>query len=148
MTLSADEFMRRFLLHVLPSGFHRIRHYGLLANAGRRENLSKVRELLHVAPKADAEPQSAEAPVDFLQPTFVCPECGAAMIVVKVLMRGQPIREGVALCRGDLVFSPTRQRNNGCINPGARHLSDDAVRLAGLYPTSSPSAALRIPIVA
>ena len=37
MTLSADEFMRRFLLHVLPSGFHRIRHYGLLANAGRRE---------------------------------------------------------------------------------------------------------------
>ena len=48
MTLAADEFMRRFLLHVLPSGFHRIRHYGLLANAGRREHLARARELLHV----------------------------------------------------------------------------------------------------
>ena len=92
MTLGADEFMRRFLLHVLPSGFHRIRHYGLIANAGRRENLAKARELLHVAPNTDMEPQSAEAPVGFIQPTFVCPDCGAAMIVVEVLMRGQPIR--------------------------------------------------------
>ena len=48
MTLGADEFMRRFLLHVLPGGFHRIRHYGLIANAGRRENLARARELLHV----------------------------------------------------------------------------------------------------
>src|SRR5512137_1424889 len=48
MTLAADEFMRRFLLHVLPGGFHRIRHYGLLANAGRREYLAQARELLHV----------------------------------------------------------------------------------------------------
>jgi hypothetical protein len=46
MTLAAGEFMRRFLLHVLPSGFHRIRHYGLLANAGRREHLARARELL------------------------------------------------------------------------------------------------------
>jgi hypothetical protein len=45
MTLAPEEFMRRFLLHVLPSGFHRIRHYGLLANAGRRANLAKVRNL-------------------------------------------------------------------------------------------------------
>src|SRR5437667_2438614 len=48
MTLSADEFIRRFLLHVLPSGFHRIRHYGLLANAGRRQHLARARELLQV----------------------------------------------------------------------------------------------------
>ena len=48
MTLSANEFMRRFLLHVLPSGFHRIRHYGLIANAGRRNNLTRARELLQV----------------------------------------------------------------------------------------------------
>ena len=92
MTLEADEFMRRFLLHVLPSGFHRIRHYGLVANAGRRENLARARELLHVAPKAVAECQDAEAPVGFIQPAFVCPHCGAAMIVVEILMRGQPIR--------------------------------------------------------
>ena len=49
MTLSAEEFMRRFLLHVLPSGFHRIRHYGLLANGSRRANLALARELLHAA---------------------------------------------------------------------------------------------------
>jgi hypothetical protein len=46
MTLSTEEFMRRFLLHVLPSGFHRIRHYGLLANAGRKKNIDTVRQLL------------------------------------------------------------------------------------------------------
>src|ERR1700757_2617519 len=48
MTLATDEFTRRFLLHVLPGGFHRIRHYGLLANAGRREHLARARQLLHV----------------------------------------------------------------------------------------------------
>ena len=50
MTLEADEFMRRFLLHVLPGGFHRIRHYGLLANAGRREHLAQVRQLCTSSP--------------------------------------------------------------------------------------------------
>jgi len=92
MTLGADEFMRRFLLHVLPGGFHRIRHFGLIANAGRRENLAKARELLHANPDPDAESPGAQAPVGTVQPTFVCPDCGAAMIVVEVLMRGQPIR--------------------------------------------------------
>ena len=90
MTLGADEFIRRFLLHVLPGGFHRIRHYGLLANAGRREHLARARELLHVVPAA-AEPQP---PTDAAngQPTFVCPHCGAAMIIVETFARGQPIR--------------------------------------------------------
>jgi len=69
MTLSADEFMRRFLLHVLPSGFHRIRHYGLLANAGRRESLARARELPHVMPEAYVGLQDAEAPVGFSPPT-------------------------------------------------------------------------------
>ena len=86
MTLGADEFMRRFLLHVLPGGFHRIRHYGLLANAGRRENLAKARELLHVVP------QPAEATIANVRPTFVCPHCGAVMIPVETFARGQPIR--------------------------------------------------------
>ena len=88
MTLGADEFIRRFLLHVLPSGFHRIRHYGLLANARRREHLARVRELLHVVPTAP-EVQPTELPG---QPTFVCPHCGAAMIIVEIFTRGQPIR--------------------------------------------------------
>jgi Zn finger protein HypA/HybF involved in hydrogenase expression len=91
MTLSADEFMRRFLLHVLPSGFHRIRHYGLIANAGRTENLAKVRALLGVVP-AEAESREGDASAASVQPTFVCPDCGAAMVVIEVFARGQPIR--------------------------------------------------------
>jgi len=90
MTLDAGEFMRRFLLHVLPSGFHRIRHYGLLANAGRREHLAHARELLHVVPMA--EPQPTEASIANVQPTFVCPHCGAAMSIIETFTRGEPIR--------------------------------------------------------
>jgi len=91
MTLGANEFMRRFLLHVLPGGFHRIRHYGLIANSGRRENLARARELLNVAPIVSAE-SNADAAVESVQPTFVCPDCGAAMIVVETLARAQRIR--------------------------------------------------------
>jgi hypothetical protein len=91
MTLTIDEFIRRFLLHVLPSGFHRIRHYGLLANAGRRDNLARVRDLLQVAP-ANAEPMDADASDKTIQPTFVCSDCGAAMIIVEILPRKQLIR--------------------------------------------------------
>jgi len=90
MTLSADEFMRRFLLHVLPSGFHRIRHYGLLANAGRREHLTRARQLLHVVSVIQTQPTAA---LDTnLQPAFICPHCGAAMIIIEIFARGQPIR--------------------------------------------------------
>src|SRR5690606_16198766 len=81
MTLSPQEFMRRFLLHVLPGGFHRIRHYGLLANGNRRANLALARELLHVvmppSPDGSADEKSAA-----LAPTFVCAHCGHAMVVL------------------------------------------------------------------
>ena len=97
MTLAADEFMRRFLLHVLPSGFHRIRHYGLLANAGRREHLAQARELLHVVAAAIEPPSSAAAPVAIMPPTFVCPHCGAAMSIVEIFARGETIRAPPAL---------------------------------------------------
>ena len=63
MTLATDEFMRRFLLHVLPSGFHRIRHYGLLANANRKRDIATARELLHQpapTPPADTGDASAD----------------------------------------------------------------------------------------
>ena len=92
MTLHADEFLRRFLLHVLPGGLHRIRHYGLLANAGRREHLARARELLHVVPTAAQPPALVEAPVAIVPPTFVCPHCGAAMILIETFVRGEPIR--------------------------------------------------------
>ena len=91
MTLSANEFMRRFLLHVLPGGFHRIRHYGLLANAARRNNLARARELLHVVSEP-AEPQPPDEPPAIVQPLFVCRDCGAAMLIVETFARGQPIR--------------------------------------------------------
>ncbi|MBI5786108.1 MAG: IS91 family transposase [Rhodocyclales bacterium] len=88
MTLATGEFMRRFLLHVLPTGFHRIRHYGLLANAGRRGYLATARALLKVPPPAPVTDEAVAVPV----PTFVCRCCGAAMRVVEIVMRQQPIR--------------------------------------------------------
>ncbi len=90
MTLTPDEFIRRFLLHVLPSGFHRIRHYGLLANAGRRDHLAQVRELLQVVP--ETTDTKAEALEKTAQPTFICPDCGTAMIAVEILPRKPLIR--------------------------------------------------------
>ena len=89
MTLAADEFMRRFLLHVLPGGFHRIRHYGLLANAERRKRLMTARALLKVPPP---EPVSDDADASSPVPVFSCRCCGATMRVVEIIMRRQPIR--------------------------------------------------------
>jgi hypothetical protein len=87
MSLAAGEFIRRFLLHVLPTGFHRIRHYGLLANAGRKHNLALARALLKVpAPPPAADPPAVPAP------TFVCRHCGAPMIVIEMLPRHRHIR--------------------------------------------------------
>jgi predicted Zn-ribbon and HTH transcriptional regulator len=87
MTLAAGEFIRRFLIHVLPSGFHRIRHYGLFANGTRAANIARARELLAV-PTAVAEPTTKDecddAPV-FPQP---CKCCGGRMIVIEIFERG------------------------------------------------------------
>lgn len=86
MTVTKDEFIRRFLLHVLPSGFHRIRHYGLTANTGRKKNLHKARQLLHVeTPESVDEGKIDEEKSHEQAPTFVCPCCGAAMEVTDVL---------------------------------------------------------------
>jgi len=89
MTLDAGEFMRRFLLHVLPSGFHRIRHYGLLANCRRSANLALARQLLQAPAQ---EPQPDEDALDDGRPTFVCRHCGHSMLVVQIFRRGEPIR--------------------------------------------------------
>ena len=92
MTLGADEFMRRFLLHVLPGGFHRIRHYGLLANGSRKANLARVRELLHAVPADNSPIPDCDAEIDAGKPCFVCLHCGAAMLVLETFARGQTIR--------------------------------------------------------
>jgi hypothetical protein len=96
MTLAAGEFIRRFLLHVLPTGLHRIRHYGLLANAGRKENLALARVLLNEpAPQPEANPPADSASA----PTFVCRHCGAPMIVIEMLPRPLHIRAPPPLLR-------------------------------------------------
>jgi hypothetical protein len=93
MTLSAEEFMRRFPLHVLPSGFHRIRHYGLLANARRQRNVATARALLHgPAPTTHPDPQEPRALRATRPPTFVCRHCGAPMLIIETFLRAQHIR--------------------------------------------------------
>jgi len=87
MTLGAREFIRRFLLHVLPKGFHRIRHYGLFANGNRTESVARARELLAVAPPPKPEPAKAAADVPRVLPT-PCPCCGGRMHVIEVFARG------------------------------------------------------------
>jgi len=88
MTLEPGEFMRRFLLHVLPAGFHRIRHYGLLANCSRTASLALARQLLHAPPSTSEAAQDG----DDAAPTFVCPHCGHAMVIVQTFARGETIR--------------------------------------------------------
>jgi hypothetical protein len=92
MTLSPQEFMRRFLLHVLPARFHRIRHYGLLANGNRRANLALARELLQVAPLAPAPDTTMSKEQEAPAPTFVCRHCGQGLIVLQVFQRDCSIR--------------------------------------------------------
>lgn len=98
MTLKADEFIRRFLIHVLPSGFHRIRHYGLLANSGRRDNLIRARKLLAEQTNGgDAiknsvinNPASERNEIPEPSPaTYICPDCGSPMVIIECFERGQ-----------------------------------------------------------
>ena len=58
----------------------------------RKANLAKARELLHAAPDANADPHGADAPLGPVQPSFLCPQCGASMIIIDTFVRGQPIR--------------------------------------------------------
>jgi len=83
MTLTTDEFIRRFLLHVLPRGFHRIRHYGPLASGTRRDNLARARELL-AAPTPPAAPDATPEPSDHRPP---CSCCGGRMIIIETFER-------------------------------------------------------------
>jgi Putative transposase/Transposase zinc-binding domain len=92
MTLAPPEFIRRFLLHVLPTGFHRIRHYGLLANGQRREMVARARQLLDAATaeaaateRTDNNDEAGEAAA---RSTQRCPCCGGRMIVVETFAPG------------------------------------------------------------
>ncbi len=87
MHLPTDEFIRRFLIHVLPDRFHRIRHYGLLASARRKTNIAKVRTLLGTETVKQDDPPVAEViPLTLREP---CPDCGGPMRIVEIFRRGQ-----------------------------------------------------------
>ena len=91
MQLEADEFIRRFLTHVLPDGFHRIRYYGYLANGQRAEKLALCRRLLDAAepetpkPAADYRERYQQLPGRALDS---CPHCGGRMIAIAVILLG------------------------------------------------------------
>ena len=89
MTLASDEFIRRFLIHVLPRGFHRIRHYGQLASSKRAENIARARELLNApvtqTEACDPAAPNADEPRTLANP---CPCCGGRMIIIETFERG------------------------------------------------------------
>ena len=89
MTLDADEFIRRFLIHVLPDGFHRIRHYGLFANANRAGNIALARRLLGVPdpPPSSRESDGTENPHEDSE-WNACPCCGGRMIIIETFEPG------------------------------------------------------------
>ena len=87
MTLATHEFIRRFLIHVLPKGFHRIRHYGLLASGNRRQHCTGARSARRAG--APEQPETPKAATD--EPRVLprpCPCCGGRMIVIETFARG------------------------------------------------------------
>ena len=87
MRLHPHEFIRRFLMHVLPSGFHRIRHYGLFAGTVRARNIERVRQLLAAPERAPVE---ADADAETPSPAHRCPCCGGRMIIVETFEAARP----------------------------------------------------------
>jgi Putative transposase len=91
MTLGPHEFIRRFLIHVLPKGFHRIRHYGLFASAERQHNIAQARELLAApAPKVEKANDAEAGASKRLAPA--CPCCGGRMVIIETFARGATLR--------------------------------------------------------
>ena len=93
MTLDADEFIRRFLIHVLPDGFHRIRHYGLFANANRAANIALARQLLGAPDPAPSSSESDDATgAHENQQWKTCPCCGGRMVIIETFQPGHQPR--------------------------------------------------------
>ncbi len=103
MTLTTDEFMRRFLIHILPRGFHRIRHYGLFANHIRVKNVQRLRDLINndradnIVDDARVDDTSVDAKAtatnvadDKPASTYLCKSCGAPMIIIEIFEKQLP----------------------------------------------------------
>jgi hypothetical protein len=91
MTLATGEFIRRFLIHVLPPGFHRIRHYGLFASGTRADNIARARQLLAMPQSEAADTNCAEAN-EPKPPAHPCPCCGGRMVIIETFKRGSSPR--------------------------------------------------------
>ncbi|WP_090075748.1 IS91 family transposase [Cohaesibacter marisflavi] len=89
MQLVTPEFIRRFLLHVLPAGFHRIRHYGFLASANRKANIAKIRTMLGVEHQLEDHKEELAVEVSPLTLREPCPCCGGPMRIIEIFRRGQ-----------------------------------------------------------
>ena len=87
MTLATNEFIRRFLSHVLPKGFHRIRYYGLLAKSSCAENLARARQLLAV-PKPQGKPDNSSGTDEAATSSHLCPCCGGRMLTIEAFAPG------------------------------------------------------------
>jgi hypothetical protein len=96
MTLDTHEFIRRFLMHVLPQGFHRIRYYGLLTSPTRANNIARIHELLAVPlipidaiKAANTKASTSAQPEEPKAPEHACPCCGSRMLIIETFLRGQ-----------------------------------------------------------
>lgn len=89
MRLSTSEFIRRFLIPVLPDGFHRIRHYGLLASSARKTNITKIRDLMGVQRVEQPDTPEPESEIVTLTLREPCPCCGGQMRIIEIFRRGQ-----------------------------------------------------------
>ena len=96
MTLATDEFIRRFLLHVLPDGFHRIRHDGLFASGARAANIARILRLL-----APAFPPDNPAPAATTSADAACPCCGGRLVIIERFRRGETLRWRPCVVRTD-----------------------------------------------
>jgi hypothetical protein len=94
MTLKPAEFIRRFLIHVLPNGFHRIRHYGLLASGTKTKTIARARELIAAAKSAQTtqKQQAPDSAAATDKSTRACPCCGGRMSIIETFERGSKPR--------------------------------------------------------
>jgi hypothetical protein len=148
MTLSTAEFMRSFLLHVLPSGFHRIRHYGLLANANRKTHIATARELLHQpAPALTTDPTAAHAPTSSVRPTSCAGTAGRRSAPSpSALHRTAPMRTPMAGPAQTRRFCITHRQQSVSCRPGTSSRSAMPVVFIAVIDTPDLIPSVQIPI--
>ena len=110
MTLGTAEFIRRFLTHVLPKGFHRIRHYGLFASGARADNLSLMRTLLAMAAPVFEQTQGKQGRCAWA-PVRLCPCCGSRMLIIESFEGRRPPRRPPPGCDQDRHIMRKRKRS-------------------------------------